>query len=713
MLLGSSQVNIGLRIYLKDEFSGPAALIKNQLEKLRGETKLYQDSLRSARNMYGGLFAAGASAIMGMTSAYQVGAKFDFTMRGVAAASSATNAEFKRMTDQANKLGSTTLFAPQDYGNTMRELALAGLDAREVMSSIIPVMNLAGGAMEDLKTSSEIATNAMYMFGYNKSKLQDWTYVSDILAQGAVKSQISLRDLGESIKYAGSTAQDMGQTLPDITAMIMTLGNAGIKGSMAGTAVENMFRYMALGLGDFAKTGRAQVWEKIGLDPKALVDVRGNLKPMPDILDALFKATQNFGDVDKQNILYEIFGVRGKRAASKLLGGADEYRKHIEELKKSQGIAGTLYKKQADSPWGAIQMMIGSWKALMNQFTATIAPMVTPILKLLAGVMQGLAAILKIPLMGWLVSAGVGLLILKTMWWGVKAAVTGAALAINTVNTSFASSSAAVKMATLDLLNYNRALRGISTMGMNMAGLGSSIGRTAGGTYYARTAAGSRFMPAAEAAALGLALAPGTKAPAPPVGGMAGLKGVLSGKTGLVGKGMGALGIGMGLYQAATGQSTMDKVAGGGMALGAGMSMIPGLAPIGWGLMGLSFVLPLLASATNKNTDATKENTDAQNETLSSQDRLRMAFLSNVDRNGQSSMVRALFKHNVGENNAVDWVLKNNLEAYKQNPKSYGDQPYYDWSNKDRVDIYVHGGIKEGVIEAKLNKQINLALQYE
>ena len=131
---------------------------------------------------------------------------------------------------------------------------------------------------------------------------------------------------------------------------------------------------------------------------------------------------------------------------------------------------------------------------------------------------------------------------------------------------------------------------------------------------------------------------------------------------------------------------------------------------IGYGLMGLSFVLPLLVGSTDKNTEATKANTEANGEVIASQERLRLSFMANVDENGRSGLVRALFKNNVGEHGAVDWQLKNNLESYKQHPSNWGDKPYYDYSNKDRVDVYLHGTINESVMRAKMNQAINASI---
>ena len=727
MLLGTQQISVGLRLYLKDEFSAPAGRIKTNLKALRDETRLYQDSLRAARNMMGGLAAAGSAAVYGLASAYQQGAKFDFMMKGVAAASGATAEEYKKMMDYANKMGSTSLYLPNDYASTMRELALAGLDAKEVMSSITPITKLAGGAMEDLKISSEIATNAMYQFGYDKSKIENWNYVADILAQGAVKSQISLRDLGESIKYAGATSVDLGQTLPDITAMIMTLGNAGIKGSMAGTAIENMFRYMSLGLGQYAKTGRAEVWEKIGLNPKAMVTAEGNLRPFPEIMSQLYTALEKFGDVDRQNILYEIFNVRGKRGASKLLmDGLKEYKKHIIELRSSKGVAGAMYDKMLESPEGAIIRLKGAFQSLLNEFTQVMAPIITPILLGISKIFQVFKKMMESPFIKWVVILGTGLLVVGTAIAAAGFTISGLSMLLMTSTTSFATMAGAIRVATLRLLEYvgaSRMAAGLSmtNMGANVMGgaMGtagtvgaiSQIGRGARGGFYTLTKGGNRrYLKLTPDQINAAGLGDMKKGTAPLIGSQS-VKGAGSRfAMGGLGKVFGGLGIATGAYQAATADNGWDVAGGIGTAVGGGLMFVPGLQPVGMAVMALSTVIPMLANAINRNSNETARNTDSTGENT---DRLKLSFMGNVDNAGHSQYIRRLYKYNVGENNAVDFSLQRQLLSYLKNPGAFGGKPFMDYSVPNELNIYVDGKLDQHLIMNAVNKNINTSLQFQ
>ena len=61
-----------------------------------------------------------------------------------------------------------------------------------------------------------------------------------MLAQAANKSAVTMEDLRESLQYVGPVANDLGVSLADTLALVGALGNVGIKGSEAGTALRRL-----------------------------------------------------------------------------------------------------------------------------------------------------------------------------------------------------------------------------------------------------------------------------------------------------------------------------------------------------------------------------------------------------------------------------------------------------------------------------------------
>lgn len=678
LLYNSSNLNLGLRITLKDDFTGPAHRIKSSFKALKDEKRLFDENVRAGRNMYTALATAGATATLGLSRAYAKGAKFDFIMRGVAAASEATSEQFKELKKQANALGGTSMFKPSEVSGAMEMLAKAGLEANDVLAATAPIINLASASMEDLSTSTDIAIGTMYQFGY---KAKDLGYISDVLTQAALKSNIGVKDIGESLKYASATLVDMGQSLETALALTMTLGNAGIKGSMAGVSMENMYRYMALGLGQFRKAGRSSAWEAAGLDPKNLVDARGNLVPIVDILKELHRGLSKFGDVDKQNLLYLIFGVRGKRGPSKFLQDLDQVTRNMEILKNSGGKAAAQAQFMMDGPEGAIRRLIASLESLSNAFAETMAPIVIPIMKVLTSFFKGISWFVNSPIGGVIVRMGVGLLIMKTVVWGLRAAVFALTQSLTLmggtilgVRNAWVGSIAQMKAATLQLVGVTTlaGVGGKRPMAPAYVGTGSRLRQTVTGRYYKNSpGGGSRF----------------------------------------VSKAVGDRYVAM--YGARTYTGALRL---GGIMANVGRGLLGFLGgPVGLAITaGLAF-LPMIFNALNKNTEALQSNEESQKE-ATQQHRRYLSYLTNEFTGSEigGTYVRRLYEENgYGAGDNTDFILARRLKEYMDSPSAFGSptKPFYDYSSPGELRIYVDGKLTDK-IKTQLNKEINASLQF-
>ena len=127
----------------------------------------------------------------------------------------------------------------------MKYLAMAGNSAKEIDDMIKGAAFVAGATGMELGGkggTADLITNIMRTFKIEASEAAG--VVGDQLTKAALSSNISMMDLAESIKYAAADMVTLKQELPQVAAMIGTLGNAGIQGSMAGTALSNMVRYL-------------------------------------------------------------------------------------------------------------------------------------------------------------------------------------------------------------------------------------------------------------------------------------------------------------------------------------------------------------------------------------------------------------------------------------------------------------------------------------
>lgn len=691
LLYNSSNLNLGLRITLVDQFSQPAARIKAAFKGLKDEKRLFEANARAGRDMYGTLAAAGTAATLGMGKAYLKGAKFDYTIRGVAAAAEATSAQFETLKDKANALGGKTMFTPGQVAGSMEMLAKAGYDANQVLAASEPIINLAGAAMEDLGLAADIGVSTMYQFNM---EAKDMTYISDLLTQAAIKSNVSLKDLGESLKYASATAVDLGQDLPTVLSLIMTLGNAGMKGSMAGVGIENMYRYMSLGLGEFAKSGRSAAWEKAGLDPKKLVDARGNLKPVREILGELSRALAKFGDVDQQNLLYMIFGVRGKRPPSKFIQDLAQVDKHMTSLSNAGGKAEHMMKYMMTGPHGEWLKFLSAGEAFLNSFTKAMAPVVIPLMKVLTMFASALSWFTNSLVGGAFIRVLGVLIVMKTITWAVKAAVFGVSLALNSlggtllgIRNAWVTSMTQMKAATLQLAGATTLVR---PRGMAGGAAGAAMGYIGGNRL--RQASNGRFYTIGRGA-----------------GGAAG------GGARFVSNAVAQR------YLARYGAATAGGALAGGLLSKGGLAMIgKGLTsfvggPWGMALLAISFALPLLTGALRKNTDALGD-TEQATQGAADANRALISVLTNEFTGSSFFHMRRLYEEKgLGANN-TDFILARKLTEYLTNPMTgrYNDisrGEFYDYSHPDEIRIYLDGQLVK-TIEREVNKNINASLKF-
>src|SRR6056297_1023514 len=231
-------------------------------------------------------------------------AEYDDAIRQVAAVTGATGAAFDRLNAKAKQLGASTSFTAVEVANLMTELGRAGFKPEQIEAMTASVMNLARATGTDAAVSSGIMAATIRQFGMEAGEA---TRVADGLTAAANKSFNTVEALGEALQYAGPVAADANMSLEETLAILGTLGNMGIQGSEAGTAMRRLLTISAAESEKFKTT--------FGVTTK---DVRGNARSLVDILGEVAAATENMGTADKAEKLNEVFGLLGITAASSI-----------------------------------------------------------------------------------------------------------------------------------------------------------------------------------------------------------------------------------------------------------------------------------------------------------------------------------------------------------------------------------------------------------
>ena len=285
---GSSSLEIGIALVLQDRFSNQAREASNTIRTLHRDAKnAINANLQAALSGANSIQSIGMGIARGLSDTVLHGAEFIDTMTMVSAITGSTEQMMSQLSDTAQTLGLQTMFDSQEIASGMKFLAMAGNEAKDINEMIKGAAYVAGATGMELGGkggTADMITNVMRMFKIEASEAS--TVVGDQLAKAAMSSNVSMMDLAQSIKYAGADLVTLKQDLPQVAAMIGTLGNAGIQGSMAGTAIANMARYFNKSISDPNFKG-GKTLEKLGLSKQDFVDAKGDLLDFSTILEKL------------------------------------------------------------------------------------------------------------------------------------------------------------------------------------------------------------------------------------------------------------------------------------------------------------------------------------------------------------------------------------------------------------------------------------------
>ncbi|MBB1074470.1 phage tail tape measure protein [Rhodoferax sp. 4810] len=253
--------------------------------------------------------AFGTSSLFG--NAIQEAADFERAMARVGAVSQASDSELAALSAQARELGATTQFTASQAAEGMQYLAMAGFKTNQILDAMPGMLNLAAAGAVDLGMAADIASNILSGMGLEASKMG---HVADVLTATFISSNTTLESLGNTMKYVAPVAAATGNSLEATAAMAGKLGDAGIQGSKAGTALRAILLRLA------APTVEASaLLRQLGVDTK---DLNGNLRPATVMFAELEKAMSKMGSGEKVGAIDTLVGVEAASAALVLTGQA-------------------------------------------------------------------------------------------------------------------------------------------------------------------------------------------------------------------------------------------------------------------------------------------------------------------------------------------------------------------------------------------------------
>lgn len=238
-------------------------------------------------------------------------AGFEQQLNILQAVSGAGTEQMAALGAQAKALGNDLTLpktSAKDAAEAMTELGKAGLSINNIMGASKGVLQLAAAGNLSNARAAEIAANALNAFGLAGTEA---TRIADLLAAAANASSLEVTDAADAMQMSAAIFASAGIPIEDLITSISELGNAGIKGSDAGTSLKQMLLQLQ------TPTKKAQaLMDDMGF---SVYDASGNMVSMRDIIGRLQVATAGMTQQQRDFALGTIFGSDAIRSANVLI----------------------------------------------------------------------------------------------------------------------------------------------------------------------------------------------------------------------------------------------------------------------------------------------------------------------------------------------------------------------------------------------------------
>lgn len=363
------------------------------------------------------LLLIGTAGSGAMALAANSAAAFQQRLSAIEAVSGATEEQMKAISTAALRIGADSVYSATESAMAMEELIKAGLSVEDVLNGAADAtVNLAAAGEVALPRAAEIAANAMNNFNLSG---EDMPRIADLIAGAANASAIDVEQFGMSMSQAGAVSALVGLSFEDMAVAIAEMGNAGIKGSDAGTSLKTMLMNLIPGtdkqikkfkelqlytvnvdksmqglnklgikpldmsfdsllgqLEDYvveadglekgsekAKKAALELGQQYGVLQNEFFDTEGNVKSLEEIQGILADTTKDMTSEQKLMNLEVLFGSDAIRAAAVMSKeGADGYNAMAEAM--GNVTAAEVAETRMNNLRGAVEQLSGAWETL-------------------------------------------------------------------------------------------------------------------------------------------------------------------------------------------------------------------------------------------------------------------------------------------------------------------------------------------------------------
>lgn len=230
--LGISLASIGARI------NAPFIAAQKHID---ATSKRLQKLTNQGRDLS---LAVSLPTAMAGKSGYEIVYGFEKELNKIQAYGELSDAERKRIEDNAREMSRIGLAGAKDAVELQRRYVQAGRTVDQAIGMSRPTLNFSlFGDVEPAK-AADVITSIAAAYQKPMETLEQAsavaTRIGDVLAKGANISRADVSDFAEGFKYVAPLAAKAGMSIEQVTAAIATMNQNGLKGNEAGVALRSM-----------------------------------------------------------------------------------------------------------------------------------------------------------------------------------------------------------------------------------------------------------------------------------------------------------------------------------------------------------------------------------------------------------------------------------------------------------------------------------------
>ena len=228
-----------------------------------------------------------------------------------------------------SQIANTTKITQDQIAKAGKTFAKAGKSSREIYEMITPAAQLSLATSVSFEEAVSSLMSTMNTYGL---KTKDSNRIILTMVKSANMANMSFGEMAYGYRRAGALLKAGNMTFEETAGLLTVMADAGIKSSLADTALRNM--------GEFMVGGRAKHISDSLKQQFADKNIRWTL---PNVIMATGKAIK---DTSKRAAMFkEMFGARGMAGALTTAEGVEKLFKNIAEI---QGADPKLVNKMVD-----------------------------------------------------------------------------------------------------------------------------------------------------------------------------------------------------------------------------------------------------------------------------------------------------------------------------------------------------------------------------